>query len=74
MRWSSGSRNARIPRREPSGKRILRGWFNLGAQKTFWKTLHDKGKLVLRRERFTSQDPVRRMYVSCTLEHLPDLL
>lgn len=25
-------------------------------------------------ERFTSQDPVRRMYVSCTLEHLPDLL
>lgn len=50
MRWSSGSRNARIPRREPSGKRKLRGWFNLGAQKTFWKTLHDKGKLVLRRE------------------------
>lgn len=47
MGWSSGKGNARIPRREPPGKRKK---FTLGAQKMFWKAFHDRGKLVVRRD------------------------
>lgn len=50
MGWSSGKGNARIPRREPPGKRKHGGWFTLGVQKMFWKAFHDKGKLVVRRD------------------------